>query len=593
LASLLRSFVRGFAALIPAAMRRPLHPPQLRSADFLLAYGVGCLLLALLTLVMCGLPDNPDAEVEFQTTRSLALGEGLAISDATPEGAGIIAAQFDVRQGRDGRYYSWFGVGQALVGVPFYWAGRALALLFPGVERLHRESPPHYGVQRSEYFEHLLVGWRNPVLCALIGWLMVLTARRLSASRLAAGSGALALVLCTYTGPQARASLSDVQASACLFAAFALLVAARDAYLRFERPRRAVLIYLGLCLGFAVLTRVAALPAVCVLFLATVLVTVSGRRRLWSSPLLRLRPGLFGASEDLFWVGLSAGACAALWLTTNQLRFGSPLETGYSAAIASGTFFAYSPWLGLAGLTIAPGKGLLWLAPALLAAPFGFWARGNDRLLWLTSLAISAAVFALVMPTQTFHGAWTFGPRYILPALPFLWLGTLLAWSTALRERGWRAWTMGGLFALGTVTNSAGVLVDQSTYHDLALQGARLAWPDVPGESEWERDNGRFVAIQWDWRFAAPWACWRILRHRVSHGDSAQAERFPASHIFFLDSPAILTPEHARDRGFRHLAWVDLGERLDGRPWPAIGVSLGLLLLGAVLCSVALNPTRP
>jgi hypothetical protein len=574
-------------------MRRPLHPNPIRPADRLLAVGVALMLLGLLTLVMCGLPDNPDAEVEYQTTRSLALGQGLAIGTDTPEGAGIVAARFDVRQGVDGRFYSWFGLGQALVGVPFFWLGRGLAELFPTIAELHRESPPHYGVQRSEYFEHLAVGWRNPLLGALTAGILVLTSRRLGASRISAGFGALAYALCTFALAQARATLSDVQATFLLFLAFALLVSARDAYLRFERPRRRVLLLLGLCLGFAVLTRVAALPAVLVLFSATLFVTVAGRRRLWSSPLLKLRPGFFGATEDISWVSLAAGLCAALFLATNQLRFGSLLETGYGEAVGSGTFFSYPPLLGLAGVTLAPGKGLFWLAPGILAAPFGFLARRHDRLLWLTVLGVLLGVFALVIPTQTFHGAWTFGPRYVLPTLPFLWLGTILALHGALKLGGWRRLALLGLFGLGLAANAPAVAVDQHTYHDLAQQGARLAWPDLDQGSPWEQDNQRFVAIQWDWRFAAPWASWRILRHRIAHRDSASAESFPADEIFLLESTQRLTPEHARDRGFRHLAWVDLEERLDGRAWPLVSLMLLAVLAGAVLFSAALDPTRP
>jgi MFS family permease len=568
-------------------MKATFRPTLLSAADRLGARGVLLILLALYTATMSGLPGNPDAEVEFQTTRSLARGEGLAISPATPEGAAIIAHQFDVRRGSDGRSYSWFGVGQALAGVPFYWLGQGLAELLPQVEERHAATF-HYGQPRSEYFAHLLVGWRNPLLGALTAWLLALTVRRLGVSRPVSLVSALGYGLCTYAWPQARDGLSDVQASFLGLLALHLLVQLREQFWALEPPRRRTLAALGAALGAMVATRIVTAPVALVLTVATLYVVIVGRRRLWSMPLLQGQAGAARAVRDLAWFGAPALGIGLALATINWLRFGDPLESGYSAAVSSGTFFSYPGWFGLLGVTVAPGKGLLWHAPALLLAVLGFLRLRRDRMLVLTCLAVSAAIFLPVIHTQTFHGAWTYGPRYLLPALPFLWLGTA-AGIDALRRTRWRALAP-ALLALGLLSALGGVLVDQSTHHDLALQAARSEWQQLDDPTESGRDDQRFVMIQWDWRFAAPWAHWRILRHRAA----GLPERYAAEQLYFVEPlTAALEPTHDRDRGFRHLAWVDLEQRLDGSAWPAVALAGVLLALGVIQLLSALDPTRP
>ena len=575
-------------------MSKPIHPHPLRHADRLLARAVFLVLLAVYGLTTVGLPDNPDAEVEFQTTRSLARFEGLAIPDTTPEGRAIRAARFDVREGSDGELYSWFGIGQALVAVPFYWTGTGLSRLVPHIERVHELTGEHMGSPRSEYLEHLAVGLRNPLLGALTGFFLALAMLRLGASRRAALFAALGYGTATFAWPLARASLSDVQATCALFAAFALVLRVRDAFLRFEGPRPVDLAGIGFALGLAAATRIVLAPAVLVVLVAAVVVVYRGRRRLWSSPLLEGPAGMRAVALDLLWIGAPAAVWLAVFVGVNVVRFGDPLETGYSAAVFSGTFFSYPPLLGLAGVTIAPGKGILWLAPLVLLAPLGFWRNRHDRLVWIGVSAVTVCVFAPVVHTQTFHGAWTFGPRYVLPAMPFLWLGVGLALTRMGRAKGLGLRAVQALFGLGLVANLGGVLVGQSTYHDLALQAARIEWPDtqLDGATELERDEQRFVAIQWDPWFAAPWAHWRIFRHRVAL-DDARSEVFPSDEIFGTAERVPLEPTWGRDTGFRHLAWVDLEQRIGGPAWPALSILLIALGFGVLLSSLALDPTRP
>lgn len=564
------------------------RPYSVQPGDRLAAWSVFLILLSIYTATFTGLPDNPDAEVEFQTTHALAQSGTLALG-GTPEARAIIAKEFNVVPGGPGREherFSWFGVGQAFTGLPFYYAGRALSIAWPEVEQRHA-AVALGGVQRSEYFPHLLVGWRNALLGALTAFLLVLTSRRLGMGRRAAWITGLTYGLCTFAWPQARSTLSDVQATFLLFGAFYFLSIAAEHFDRLRSPRTVDLALVGTCLGAAVLTRIAVLPAAFVLAVAALLMLIKGRRRIvrtfeGGSPPLPERP-LRRHVALLVPIAL----CAALFFWTNDLRFGDPLETGYGQAFASGTFFSYPLHLGLLGLLVSPGKGLLWMAPGLLLLPWGLRRVDGGRAgRWPKLLAFLAlACFVPVALTQTWTGAYTYGPRYLLPFLPFAWM----AFGFAV-ERGTRRVRVIAvvLSVVGLLVQLPAALVDHMTHQDLAVQAARVEWPEPGGADERERDEARFLNIQWDWGFAAPWAHWRILRHRVA----GLPEEFPVSEVFMMDSDLVVRPGSERERGFSHLAWVDLSQRLRGAGWPAGLFCLLLLGAGVVVATGALDRTR-
>ena len=187
--------------------------------------------------------------------------------------------------------------------------------------------------------------------------------------------------------------------------------------------------------------------------------------------------------------------------------------------------------------------------------------------------------------TQTWPGAYTYGPRYLLPFLPFAWL----AFGFAVEGGGRRLRTVAvALSVVGLLVQLPAALVDHMTHQDLAVQAARVEWPEPGGADDREQDEARFLNLQWDWGFAAPWAHWRILRHRVA----GLGEEFPVSEIFMMDSDLVVSPGGERERGFSHLAWVDLSRRLGGAGWPAGLLCLLLVGAGIVMAAGALDRTR-
>jgi hypothetical protein len=200
-------------------------------------------------------------------------------------------------------------------------------------------------------------------------------------------------------------------------------------------------------------------------------------------------------------------------------------------------------------------------------------------------LAVVLAVGLPVALTQTWHGAYTYGPRYLLPCVPLLAALVPLAWTQARRARWWRVGAL-PLVALGAVSALAGVVTDHMTHQDLAAQAARIAWPEPGGRDQREADEARFLLIQWDWGFAAPWAHWRIFAARVA----GRGEVFSAGELFGLESEACFSPQGERERGFRHLWWVDLSQRLGGPVWPAFLVPFLCLAVGLWLARGTRTP---
>src|SRR5262245_4790543 len=518
--------------------------------DRRLGWAVFWLLLAFYVATFSGLPENPDAEVELQTTSALARRGSFALG-GTSEAEAIVGIVhqgrqgFNVRPGGPGReheFFSWSGVGQPLAALPLYFAGAWFGRLFPEVEARNRATT-QLGVARSEYFEHLFVGLRNPLLGALTGALLFLAARRMRARRGFALAGALGYGLCSFAWPQAHGTLSDVQATAALFLAFVL---AEGAALRLQEektPRLVALAGFGLALGFAFLTRPVLAPGVAVLALYFC---------------LRVALAARGAGRTLPWRELAGGlvpalACFALFLWTNQRRFGDPFEAGYGGVVGLGWFLRL-PWEGLLGVTVSPGSGLLWFAPGIvLAVPWLVHAvRRGERALpaLVAALLVTVGIPHVLIPS--WYGAWSYGPRYLLPLIPFLWLPFAVTlerlWPRVLARVAALA-----LLALGAATAVGGVLVEYTTNLDLTMQATRLVWPTPEGTDEFAHEERSFARAKFDWRFAAPWAHWRIFFHRLA----GKGETFPVRELYFLERDEVVTPQWERTHGFRHLAWVD------------------------------------
>ncbi len=141
-----------------------------------------------------------------------------------------------------------------------------------------------------------------------------------------------------------------------------------------------------------------------------------------------------------FALGGAPAACALF--AYHAAAFGGPLSTGYAhvqnplfAGQQSGFFGIGWPRPGVVvSLLFGKLRGLFWVAPVLALA-----ALGLPRLVKTTRLWPAAAVPAFFLLVNAGYYMWwggsAYGPRHLLPALPFLVLGLLALPAPLARAR--------------------------------------------------------------------------------------------------------------------------------------------------------------
>ncbi|MGD8820434.1 MAG: hypothetical protein PVF67_10020 [Anaerolineae bacterium] len=328
--------------------------------------------------------------------------------------------------GPDGHLYSRKGIGTTLAALPAYW--------------LASQSELVGNVQAAMV--------TNAVITALTGVLVYLLLRRLRYRLGAALFAALSFGLATMAWPYARYLFSESLAGLGLLASTYWLVR-YGTVVDGEQPTLANLLLAGLGLGVALLARLN--NAIVAPFLGLLLLFYLYRRhgRNWRAWLVALL---------LFGLPVLASLTIVGWY--NWLRFGSPLITGY----LSEERFATPFFEGLYGLTLSPGKGLLWYNPllfaALAAAPAFFRKHRAEALLVAGVVLVNVAFYA---PWYLWWAGHGWGPRFLVTMLPFAVL-PLAAALEAVRDRRWLAIGLDLLVFVSIAIQVLGVAVDFNLY---------------------------------------------------------------------------------------------------------------------------------
>lgn len=145
---------------------------------------------------------------------------------------------------------------------------------------------------------------------------------------------------------------------------------------------------------------------------------------------------------------LAGGLPAALALGWYQAAcFGSPLALATS--FQSGLFTTTGArWLGafdpprgeiVVRLLIDPYRGLFISSPILFLGVYGLWRMAGTRSTRTEAVLFASIATAFLLMNASFngwHGGYSFGPRYLIPALPFLAL-PLAPVLARLKRIGW------------------------------------------------------------------------------------------------------------------------------------------------------------
>ncbi|MGQ9598972.1 MAG: ArnT family glycosyltransferase [Anaerolineae bacterium] len=295
--------------------------------------------------------------------------------------------------GPDGHLYSRKGIGMTLAALPFFW----LAL-----------QSAHLGNVQTAMLT-------NAFVTALTGLLVYRFLRRLGYSPGVALGIALAFGLGTMAWPYARYLFSESLSGLGLMMSAYFL----RGFQQQTGPGRAVLY--GTRLGVAVLARLNNAIAVPLLGLALLIDLARSRppgRRSWLKPIV--------------WFLLPIGVALVISGWYNWIRFGNPLTTGYLPEERFVTPF----FEGVYGLTLSPGKGLLWYNPLLFAALAGwlaFFRRHRREAVLSGALVLSQVAF--YAPWYLWWAGHSWGPRFLVTILPFAVLSLAPALEAAFHRR--------------------------------------------------------------------------------------------------------------------------------------------------------------
>lgn len=122
-----------------------------------------------------------------------------------------------------------------------------------------------------------------------------------------------------------------------------------------------------------------------------------------------------------------------IWMAYNAACFGGPFEVGflahadprYAAAYGRGLLGMQVPEAGaLLGLLFSPARGLFFFSPFLLLGSFGWW---KDRKADWVCGAVCLAILLFALTTVDWRAGWAYGPRYLVPMIPFLLVGVAVA----------------------------------------------------------------------------------------------------------------------------------------------------------------------
>ena len=299
-----------------------------------------------------------------------------------------------------GKYDRWgepqppYGPAHAAFLIPWYFAGRAILAVLPGIPDRARDVVVDGAVVAS-----------SASFAALAAALAYLILVRLGISNGASLTAASMMALATPMVTYSAMLYSEPLASALLLGAAAVLFTGREKEL--VTWKEAALA--GILLGTMIWVRPAhgiAAPVFLVALLAR-----DGDRGWRAARVLAIVVALFGAA----------------YLARNRYLFGDPFDFGYPSVSEGGKNMNSfdTPFLtGLRGFLLSPGKSVFLFAPPILMAIPGIRKLANRG----KGLAVIAAalpvVYLLFYATFTqWEGGFCVGPRYLVPAIAVLCLG--------------------------------------------------------------------------------------------------------------------------------------------------------------------------
>lgn len=506
----------------------------------------------------------------FALAAFLVLGGGrIASSDGNTMFAlteSLLRGRLDIpagngKMGRGGQLYAKADPGQAVVAMPLVVLGRTTARLLP--------DGPY-----RRYWPKVVASTLNAVVGAAVLVLFFRTVRSLGYSPRVALGMSLALGFTTSFLPYTKSFLREPLLALALLGAFYDLRqhALRQGHTEDReqdaaRPLPPFPLRAGLWLGAGMVVK--ATLGLNLLILAGYLAATTlpgGRRRAL--------------------VGLAIGPLLAIAMLAlyNYARFGHPLTTGYDPTVDN---FSTPLLVGLYGQLLSSGKSIFLYAPIAFVALYGFSGLArHHRLEAVTAAAIVTVNLVFHARFASWAGEGSWGPRYLVPFLPFFILPAAELWQSG---SVWRRRAVHAAIALGLLVQVGGTAIYFGSYmRDL-------------GEYPYERtfsDPLFMVRSHFVPNYTPVVGHWRLLVRNA--GELFDPERRPRIDFQPSADPGARLPVAAEDTDdLRHVIdfWFTYLIYAGGRPAVAFGLALvaaaGVLVLGLRLRAAARVSDEP
>ena len=365
--------------------------------------------------------------------------------------------------GWTGQPFDPHGLGQSILATPLWYVGNLAA--------------SHLHIASADLIRRAAVLLFCPIVTALTVAFLYWFARRLGHDARLALAASLTFAFCTLAFPFSKYFFSEPLAGLLLLVTLYYLSPASGPFTLASAAAT------GALAGMTGLVRPALWP---LCLLAIVLLPIRLRRLRETVPAALLFLAFFAPSAYLYG-----------WY--NWARFGSPLT---NCPMDPNKLSPAELPIGLYGLLLSPGKSIFLYVPALLIVLAGyriFWRR--DRFLAATIVALAVYHLLIYGAWTDWPGGWTWGPRFLISALPLLWLampdGLTFAWRTRpLRIAASALLVLSFAVSLLGVTSFYMAHLDRLESRHMKIGASHFHWADSPiVGGVWTLEHARFSPI--------------------------------------------------------------------------------------------------
>lgn len=398
--------------------------------DRVIAWWVFLFFLASFLLVSNGRFGGDGIENYF-TAESIVLDRDLSIHDRPFEVKEMHCVQTDDIN-TAGKFFSSYGLGMALILVPFYFIGHLTAEIFKQI--------PH------DYITQFAVSLANPVILSLLAVVLFKLLRELQYSLKVSFISIVIYSFCTMSFIYVRSGFAEPMI--CLL----VVMAALEMFRFYKNNDSKNLLFAGICIGYAIFIKKNSLilfPAFLIYFLYLVFSANKKEKRV--------------LNYAAFFFPIVCSFIAIL--IQNKLMYGGIAQTEFGGIHDTLLKIRTDghPIKGLCHYLFSTGKGYLIYNIALIPAIFAikdFFKKEKNLCIFIFSLvALNIAYYSWVF---TRDSLFSWGPRYLLPTLPLFTL--FFAEFIEKKKTMVRKITIGIFASLGFLIQLPAALMNYSGY---------------------------------------------------------------------------------------------------------------------------------